>query len=423
MKRMICALFLFSALSGAGLAEAADKLVFGPVKYDVKERYGKENRYTETITVTEGLYLIKIQNGGSLAERSDFMEFSVNGEKLLKDDKYEYHFLACYVKLQKDNTFTLVIKDEVPSGFKRPTPAPKNVTISIMPAPIKIGKIVLGVNYWEALNDRTTAVLKVKDPAAASLAILVASLQTEHSSRVEGIRQLIEYKDPSAGDFLLGLYEDFSDKPDLRGEAAIGLGILMDKKNVQTLMNGVLDPEEAIRIGASKALSYYPEDDTRELLKKTLAQLDPIRKSAVVRAIVSAGWKPVSTLVEMAEGTEVGSSNMAVELMGGSNDPRVRDALLKYLKTPGARSMNNIIIALGECKEVRALESLLAIAKDPVQRKGKEIDLGRAFANIGDPTSVDAIVEMLKKTDRRSVRESLKDSYKKLTGKEYGKNE
>lgn len=422
MKRMFLHLFLFSALLGAVQAGAEDKPVFGPVKYDVKERYGKENRYTEKITAVDGLYLIKVQNGESLAERTDFLEFFVNGEKLLKEDKYEYHFLVCYVKLQKENTFTLVIKDEVPSGFKRPTPAPKNVTISIIPAPVKIGKVVIGVNYWESLGNRTAALLKIKDPAAASLAILVASLQTETAVRVEGMKQLAEHKDQDAGDFLLGIYEDFADKPEVRGEASIGLGMLMDKKNAPTLMNGVLDPEEQIRIGASKALSYYSEEDTRELLKKTLAQLDPIRKDAVVRAIVAAGWKPVSTLVEMAEGTDLNSSNMAVALMGGSNDPRVRDLLLKYLRTPGPRNINTIIRALGECKEVRALEPLMAMAKDPAQRKGKELDLGLAFANIGDPSAIEMIVEMMNKTNRVSVRDGLRDAYKRLTGKEYNRN-
>jgi len=418
MKKYFGALFL-AVMIFAQQAEAADQPIFGPVKYDVKERFGKDNLYSETFKAAEGLYLIKIQVGEKSEERAEWIEFSLNGEKLLKDDKYEYRFLACIVKLQSENKFELLLKDNKPSGFKRPAPTPRNVIITVIPAPVKISKVIFGLNFWESLKEFTESIQKIKDPAAVSLAIQIASLQSAVPFRVEGIRQLGELKDMNAQDFIRRTYEDYADKPEVRGEAAIALGMLADKKDVPTLMNGVLDAEEAIRIGSAKGLSYYKEADTKEQLTKMLEKLDEMRKTAVIKAIVSAGWRPVGTLIILAEGTDPNAADLSIKLLGGSKDPRVGDVLLKFLDKPGPRNLNYIIGALGECREERALEPLLKIAQDPVQRKGKEVELGQALAAFGDQRAVDVITDMIKKAERRSVRDNLHESYKKLTGRNY----
>jgi len=419
MKKSFVALCLFGMFVLAGTALAADQPIFGPVKYEVKERFGKDNRYTATVKTAEGLYLIKLQNGEKPAERSDYIEFSVNGEQLLKNDKYDYLFIAGFVQLHKENTFELNIKDEVPTGFKRPTPTPKNVTITIMPAPVKLGKVLLGLNSWSFLNDITGSLLKIKDPSVASLAVQVASLQTEVSKRTEGMKQLAERKDEDVKEFFGQFYNDISEKSEVRGEAAIGLGLLGDKKYVPALMLGVLDSEELVRKGSALALSYYKEEDTKDEITKLLMRLDFIRRDAVVRSIVSAGWRPVGTLLGMVDDKDVGVEDMAVELLGGSKDPRVGDLLLKLLKDPGKRNINLIITALGECKETRAVEIFHQMAKDPAQRRKKEAVLGHALARIGDPRSVEVIVGMINRAERRSVRDELMDAYKKLTGKDY----
>jgi hypothetical protein len=77
---------VFGIVAGSmSVSGAADQTVFGPVKYDVKERYGKVDRYTETFAASEGLYLIKLQNGEKLQDRSEYIELVVNGDKVLKD--------------------------------------------------------------------------------------------------------------------------------------------------------------------------------------------------------------------------------------------------------------------------------------------------------------------------------------------------
>jgi len=233
------------------------------------------------------------------------------------------------------------------------------------------------------------------------------------------MKQLAESKDEDAKDFFGQFYNDISEKSAVRGEAAIGLGLLGDKKYIPALMIGILDSEELVRKGSAAALSSYKEEDTRDEITKLLLRLDFIRRDAVVRSIVSAGWRPVGTLIEMVNDKDVGVEDMAVELLGGSRDPRVGDLLLKLLKDPGKRNINLIIASLGECKETRAVEIFHQMAKDPSQRRKKEAALGHALARIGDPRSVDVLVGMINRAERRSVRDELLDAYKKLTGKDY----
>jgi len=50
----------------------SEKPLFGPKKYDVIERHGLDNWYQETFSATEGVYLIKLQNGENMTGRSEY---------------------------------------------------------------------------------------------------------------------------------------------------------------------------------------------------------------------------------------------------------------------------------------------------------------------------------------------------------------
>jgi len=75
MKRYILSLLVFMTCAFTAAAVSAkenEKPVFGPKQYDVKERYGIENRYQETFSATEGVHLIKLQNGENMTARSKY---------------------------------------------------------------------------------------------------------------------------------------------------------------------------------------------------------------------------------------------------------------------------------------------------------------------------------------------------------------
>ena len=422
MRNLFIVVAVFCMVAGnMSIAGAADQTVFGPTKYDVKERYGKPNQYTATFAASEGLYLIKLQNGDKIPERSDWIEVVVNGEKVLKEDKYGYRFLGGFLNLRKDNQIEIVLKDDKPSGFRRPVLPPRFVTLTVSPAPPALKKMrgIFGLNAWEDLPKFSEVVLKIKNTEGQTLAMSAASFQNDTSARADAMRRLSDLKDSTAQDYLLGVYRDVSCVQDVRGEAALALGILGDKAVIPVLMPGILDPEEKVSIGSARALSFFKEEDTQELLLKTLERLDFMRKDAAINAIVNAGWKPVGTILKLAETGDPHVTSTATKLLGSVQDPRATDLLLKLLAEPGARDQGEIISALGSTKDQRAIEPLMKIANDPERRKGKQAELGEALANLGDQRAAEPIADMIKKADSRTSWERLRASYKKLTGKDF----
>jgi len=71
MKRTILLLLVFMTCASTASAAVSEKPVFGQKQYDVIERYGLDNRYKETFSATEGVYLIKLQNGENMTVRSE----------------------------------------------------------------------------------------------------------------------------------------------------------------------------------------------------------------------------------------------------------------------------------------------------------------------------------------------------------------
>jgi HEAT repeat protein len=280
-------------------------------------------------------------------------------------------------------------------------------------------KGIFGLNAWEDLTRYTGAILKIKNAEARSLAMTAASLQDDTAVRADAMRKLSDQKDSSAQEYLLSVYTDVNCVQDVRGEAALALGTLGDKAVIPVLMTGILDPEEKVSIGSARALSFYKEEDTQEQLLKTLARLDFMRMDSTINAIMSAGWKPVGTILKLAESGDPQVASTATKLLGSMQDPRATDLLLKLLAEPGPRDQNVIISALGNTKDPRATEALLKIANDPERRKGKQADLGEALANLGDQRAAEPIADMIKKADNRALWERLRAAYKKLTGKEF----
>jgi hypothetical protein len=302
--------------------------------------------------------------------------------------------------------------------MKWPQPVPKLVTVTIIPASPRFSEGAFGLIAWDGLKDFIATVQKIKSPESAALAVAASNLHNDVSARAEAMRKLSDRKDMGAQDYLLQVYGDAWAAPDVRAEAALALGMLGDAKTILPLLNGLLDSNERLRFGAARALSLFPEQDTREPLTRTLERLDSVRKAAVIQAIAGVGWKPLGTLMDMANSPDPYVANVAIELLGSLRDPKAVDFLLKVLENPGDRSMAVVVTALGETKDPRAVEPLLSIAKDPAKRKGKEVELGLALANLGDMRAADVIKEMAMKAETRAGHMTLRDAYKRLTGKD-----
>ncbi len=421
MKRLMFAFaVMFVFLPSVVVAAAQqEKVLFGPVKYDVTERYGKDNRYEGSFKAAEGLFVVEVRNGAQIYERSDLIKLTLNGQPLLSEDTYNYSYLACIVNLQHENKFDLLLKDEKPSGLKRPPLPSRFVTITVKTYAGKLPKGVYGMNSPEDMKSIAGFLQKIPDRESASLAVSSVNLGIDAGSRAGAMRRLSDRKDSSALPLMFSVFNDVSAVPEIRGEAAIGLGMQKDKSAIPALMDGAVHPNETIRLGSTRALSMFPEEDTREPLMKMLGRLDSMRMQAVIRAIINGGWKPVAPLLTLAESTDVHISRTAVAILGNIGDPRAADLLLKLLEQPGPRDIKTIIAALGETKDVRAVNPLMQMAADPAKRTGKEAELGEALAKMGNPEAAGVIAEMIEKTGSRQTFTRLQRAYKQLTGKEY----
>lgn len=413
------AFLFFLSPSLVVLAAEQETVLFGPVRYDVRQRYGKDNLYLDSFKAKAGLSLIEIQNGDRSYERSDVIELSVNGEKVLRQDRYDYRFLICILDLQNENNFELLLKDVKPAGLKRPALPDRFVTITVKPYAGKMPKGVFGANTLERMNEIAGLLQRISSRESALLAVSSLNLQNNLADRVEAMHTLSYKKDASAQPLIFSIFNDVYVSPETRGEAALGLGILQDKKSIPALMNGAVDSDERVRLGSAKALAMFPEEDTREPLMKVLQRLDGMRTRAVIRTIDSSGWKPVNALLSLAESGDIQTSHMAIRMLGITGDPRGRELLLKLLEEPGPRDVRNIITALGDAKESRAAEPLVRMAAHPVKRAGKEAELGEALAAIDDPRAAAVITDLIEKTVSIQALHRLKQAYHRVTGKEY----
>jgi hypothetical protein len=143
----------------------------------------------------------------------------VNGGKILREDRYDFGAIAIFIKLKKDNTFEVNIKDDKPSGFRRPQLPPRSVTITVMPAPVRIGTGSVGLMLWDELKTMTGAIQKIETPGGEALAFAAANLQNDLSVRTEAMRKLSDLKTPAPSTFPFS-YHNYQDKPEVCGTTA-----------------------------------------------------------------------------------------------------------------------------------------------------------------------------------------------------------
>ena len=425
MKRsMLVLILLLIAFSRNTYAEVKDSLVFGPKTFDLTERHGKDNRYTDSFSVSkEGAYFIKIQNG-DLPKITNpyFIEFIINNQKILSGTGYQYPILLCSTVLSKSNMFALLIKDKKPEGSKLPKLGPSAVIVTVLPPSAKLPEGVYGLRHWDLLPEFASLLLKIKNPESFSLAITAVNLKNDLAERVAAAHKLANRKDTTTVGYFIALFNDYLLTPDVRAEAAIGLGVLHHKESIPSLLNGLVDSEEKVRWGSAKALSFYPENDTRDLLVSTIQKMDRLRKEALLNTISSADWNPLGALTNIVETSEDPYViNIAVSMLGATREPKAVEFLIKLMKEPGKNDKKIIITALGMTRDSKALDVLLQMAGDEDTGEGVQIEIANALAMIGDQRAEPVIRDMIETYSDSFVVRKLRAAYKKLTGKAYKK--
>ncbi len=417
------ALILLLLQSSGVYAQAAivdEQALFGPVQFDMKDRYGALNRYAAKFSTVEDVYLIKLQNGATPDEKVDWLECSVNGETIVRGDKYPFPFIAVFVKLKSENTIEIAIRDDVPTGLRRPPATPKNIIVTVFPVSASRQQRLrgsFGIMDWSKLNDLVDRMLSVPAPFL-TFAMETLNLQYEAEHQAEALRKLADRAAKQTELFFASLFGDLTLPALVRAEAAVSLGRLKDKKYIPWLMVGFVDPNRIVSEASARALSFYPEEDTEKALTETLEKLDYFRKDGAIRTIAESGWKPVSTLKTLADSDDPHASEIALAVLGGLQDPMATEYLLAALVNPGRRPLGAIIRALGDTKDPRAVEALLPIASDVTKRSGREIDLADALAKLGDQRAAGIIVDMSKNASSPFAYGRLRAAYRTLTGKD-----
>lgn len=402
-----------SAQAASGAGE-----IFGPARYEVRERYGRENRYQETIKAADGLYVVYVQNGTVSAERPDILTIDINGMRVVGAEPLRHLALFRVLQLRKQNTLEISMKDHKPSGMRRPALKPKFIVLSVAPLSRQYPEGLFGAADEKGFHALMDVMRRIGSRRGLAYALAAVDLHHPAEERARAMRGLAAERDAAARDFLVMAALDPWTRAEVRAEAMLGAGMLGDVSLMPVLTSGLLDHEEKVRSAAARAMALFPEETTSAPVREMLGSMDPIRTAAFIRAIADAGWKPVRTLTDAAGSPDPVVANKAVEILGSIDDPQVLGLLLGYLSSPGKRSTSVIISALGATGNGRAADPLLVIANDPVKRKGNEVALGAALADLGEQRGVKPIRSMAKSVATSIEFMALAEAYRRLTGEE-----
>ena len=225
---------------------------------------------------------------------------------------------------------------------------------------------------------------------------------------------------PKGLDSLLPLSDD--EDVDVRRWALRGLINLGESRVARICMKRLVDPDREVRRTAAQGLQRTPLPESVPALVKAASQDEDARvRLEVVRALV------------LASGTV--SAGALISALGDS-DPDVRHAafdgvkqrrllsqslpaLIDLLDRENARMRRDIIHALGEARDRRALSTLTRSLKDEdaVARRAAAIALGKLM----DTGSTEALINALDDPDRR-VRTTAMRALGVITREVHGSN-
>ena len=200
---------------------------------------------------------------------------------------------------------------------------------------------------------------------------------------------------PAAVEPLINALKNTS--PFVRSAAAEALGGIKDPRAIEPLISAMLrDGYEYTRAEAAWALAAMEDPRVIEPLIEALS--DPHQDVRAVAELALARMGPLSVEPLIKVLNKKGTAalrNSAVRALGGINDPRVVDPLIKALDDAAVR--DSAAIALGEIKDPRAVEPLIKILKAKDHSGGSSV--AAALIKMGAP-SVEPLAQALNDNDQ-----------------------
>jgi HEAT repeat protein len=212
--------------------------------------------------------------------------------------------------------------------------------------------------------------------------------------RIEGIQD--EPADPMAN-WAAGkrLVERLADSDwTIRRDAVDALGVTRDKRAVPVLLTALRDPEPLVAYSAVLAAASIGGEDVVDGLLRALSDREVSNQGEIVAALGDlADVRAVPTLVSVVS-TKPAIAPRAIEALGKLGDPRAVNVLVSGLRERRYLYEYGLIArALGQIGDKRAVDGLLDLLSNPsAGTRGAAVD---ALASIGDKRSVPSLVRVL----------------------------
>lgn len=103
----------------------------------------------------------------------------------------------------------------------------------------------------------------------------------------------------------------------------------------------------------------------------------------------------------LLEAPQASVASAAIQGLGKTGDPAAGELLLKMLSSPevAEAARGDLILALGELRDARAVPALLAIAKNRAEDKSRRMYAAGALGRIGDQAALPVLREMFAERD------------------------
>jgi HEAT repeat protein len=188
----------------------------------------------------------------------------------------------------------------------------------------------------------------------------------------------------------------------VRGNAAFALGLIGDARALQPLIALQNDGYSCVSHAALKALGRLKNVNTLEWFVKRLNDPEPeIRRIAISGIRRSGSDSLVFEVLRQAalHDKDQGVREGATGALGDSKDPRAAEVLSAALQDSYINVRINAVRGLGRLRRLEALDRIISMLScdEPALREAAAVALG----DMGDPRSVNPIINMLIQEDSR----------------------
>ena len=226
--------------------------------------------------------------------------------------------------------------------------------------------------------------------------LLVPLKHAEWRHRADAARALGGVKDLRGTESLAALLAQTEERPEVRGNAALALGLMKAEQGLAPLLVAIEDRVPLVRASAASALGRFPRPRVVPPLTAALRDDDRrVRLKAAGSLGQSASALAVPPLIRaLSEDRDRQVREVAAAALGCLKDRRAADALIHALSDDYVNVQINAARALGEMRASTALAPLLASLRS--RESAVRGAAASALGNLGDRAAIPALLTAAK---------------------------